>query len=324
MTIRYNFRQFRASGGIIAPRSYQVVPSNYRPIAYVNTSNSIRITCITTENASEFQAIPIMAINVPTARTTSAGIFRRNQFKFNPFSRRLILSKELSLSIRPSHDFTSQVFPLSNTGFTDISQIFHNYSPSTERISPSHKPFGGRMHKQGSYGCLVTSHLMQKTTRRTRANCLYLASNSSDVKATGVKFPAMESESFRIHGVCGSKDSFYSRVNSNDTSFCFGFWNIYNVRENQKPLFTNLFKFRILPCFDWWSSWVRKLDWFAPKANALGFRKREVSFPNNRKNMLFVNHFIPFILSFLGLERSRNIFKSGTRELRRQVESFAY
>ena len=320
---RSDFRQFRAFRAFTSPRGYKVMPRHHRSVANINTSNSVCISSVSTAKASKYQRVSVSLIHMPATRTASTGILGTNQFESNSFGCGFVLHKELSHRIRPTMDTTSHFLTFGNTGFTDVSQIFHDDSLSALLFRPRHKPLRGTVQKMFGYGCFVPAQTLQESARGTSANRLDLGFGFSDATTTGIEFPAMESESFTVLGIGSSENSLDATIDSNNTTIGLWFGDVDFVAQQQIPNRTNPFKFGVLPSFHWWNSIVSHGNGFTPEAKPFRFGKGEVSLPNHRYNFSLKDSLSPAILGFLGLKRSGNMAKSSASQLRWQVKLFA-
>ena len=223
---RLDVRRFRAFGAITCPRIRQDVPAERRSVANVNARHSISISSEATEDASKLQPIPITFIHMPATRTTSTGVLRINQFKVDALSGGFVGNKELSHCIRPTMDGRSELLSFFQTGFTDISQIFHNDTTRPNRFRPSYESFGSNMQEMFGYGSFVVPQSLKKSARGTSANRLHLGFGSADGSTSGVKLPALESKGFAVGRIGCCKKSFDAAVNSDQTTFNFWFVDI--------------------------------------------------------------------------------------------------
>jgi hypothetical protein len=115
---RVDFKRFQTFGGIIAPLGHQIMSSDHRTVPYVNTGNSICISPVSTEKATEIQAVPVAAVDMSTLGTSSTRVLRTDQLESNTFGFGFVSDKELPLSVRPSMDgvtelptFVDSIFP---------------------------------------------------------------------------------------------------------------------------------------------------------------------------------------------------------------------
>ena len=317
---RIDFRHFCAFRGIIAPRSNQVMPSYHRPIAYINTSNSIRISSAPTDEASEFKTVPIAVIHVSTVRASSTGVLRRNQFKGNSLGCGFVLDKELTHSIWPAMHPISHILSLVHTGFTDVSQFFHHYSLCSLLFCPAYKLLRRTMQNVLGYGCFVPRHSLKESTRGTGANRLYFGPDLTDSLPTMIQDSTAKGERLGVVRASSGKNSFNTRVNPNHTTCSLGFWYFYRVGKDEIPNVIALLEFRVTPLLHWWKSFVSNCNWFAPEADALGLSMREVPLPDHRNNFSFKLDFVPLFVRLLGLISTRKNTKDRTGKLRRKFE----
>jgi hypothetical protein len=317
---RIDVRQFCAFRGIIAPRGNQVVPSYHRPIAYVDTGNSVCISSVPTDEASEFKTAPIAGVHITALGASPTSVLGGNQFQGNSLGGGFVLNKELSHSIGPTVDPISHVLSFGNTGFTDISQIFHYYSLCSLLFSPAYKLFRRTMQHVLGYGCFVPRHTLQESTGGTRANRLYFGPFSTDTSATMIQSATTNSHSLGVDGVGGSKNSLDSRVNSNNTASRLKFWNFNIVSKNQIPNVVALLKLGVSPLLSWWNSFISKNNWFSPEADTFSFGIGKVSTPNYWHNLLLKLNFMPLLLGSLRLISGRQGTKHGASQLGREFK----
>lgn len=317
---RIDFRQFCAFGGIIAPRGSQVMPGYHRPIANIHTGNSICIPSASTDEASERQALPITGIHITALRAAPAGIPRGNQLKVNSLGCGFVLHKELSHSIRPAVDPVTHVLSFGNTGFTDISQIFHCYSLCSLLFSPIYKLLGRTMQHVLGYGCFVPRHALEQSAGRTRANRLYFGHFSTNTSTTMIQLATTNRKRLTIDGIGGGKNSLDTGINSDNAARCFRFWDLNMIGKNQIPSAVALLQLGISPLLSWRDSLISQGNWIAPEANTLSGGVRKVTLPNYGKNLVFKLNLMPLLLGSLRLVNSRQSAKYRAGQLRRKLE----
>jgi len=317
---RIDFRQFCAFRGIIAPRSNQVMPSYHRPIAYINAGNSIRISSVPTDEASEFNTVPITVIHASTAGATSTGVLWRNQFKGNSLGCRFVLNKELTHGIWPAVHLISHVLSFVYTGFADVSQFFHHYSLCSLLFCPAYKLLGRTMQNVLGYGRFVPRHSLKESTRGTGANRLYFGPCPTNFLPAMIQVSTTKSKGLGVVRVGSSENSLDSRVNPNHTTCSLGFWNFYKVGKDEIPNLVTLLEFRVTPLLHWWKSFVSKFNWLSPEADALGLGIGKIPLPNHRNNFSFKLDFVPILVRLLGLISTRKNTKDRTGKLRRKFE----
>jgi hypothetical protein len=275
---------------------------------------------VPTDEASEFKAVPVAAIHVTTARASSAGILGRNQLKCDSLGCGLVLHKELSHSIRPAMHLVAKDSSFVNTGFADVSQIFHDYSLCSLLNRPAYKLFRRTMQHVLGYGCFIARHTLQQPMRGSGANRLYFGPNLTDTSPAMVQGTTAQSQRFTVIGVGSSKDSLNSRVNANHTAGSLGLWKLDGISKNKIPNLVTLFQLGVAPLIHWWHSLISNFNWLAPEADTLSSGVGKVPSPNHRHNFSSELNFMPLFLRLLRLVGGRQVVENRTRKLGRKLE----
>ena len=312
-----NVERFRAFGGFTTPRGIQDLPKHHRSIANVTTRNSVRISAITTSETPKFKTVSVPFIHIPAARTTSTGVSRINQLEVNALGSGFVFDKELSLSVRPAIDPTTQVLSLANTGGANIRQFFHDDSSASDAFSPRYKPLRGTMQQVFSHGSLVAAQSLKKPMGGTGAYRLHLGSGLSDVLTAGIQLPTMEEKCLGVFTTGCGEQTLNSRINPDNTTFGFDVGNLNFVSQNQVPISVATLESRSFPSGVIGNRRMFESDGFAPKSNSL-FGHCKVSFPNHWVGRAFELNFSPKPFGFIGSMGSGNGTKSTQSELGRK------
>jgi len=320
VTTRNNFRQFHPFGGIISPRGYEVMPRDHRPVSNVYTSNSIRISPIVTQKTTEFKAVPVTAVNVSAKRTSSTSVLGTNQLRGYAFSFSLVVDHKLTHSIGPTIDPTLHILALSSAGLSNIRQLLHDNFSGSDRLSILHQLFRSYMYQlSGNFG-FMSGHSFKKPLGRLGSLGLNSRTDLPNTPSFMVQRATRKSKGFTIGGICSGKDSFYARVDSDNTTFGFCFRDNYIITKKKIPVLTSLLKFGIFPNFNRRNSVIINTDRIAPKAKSFGFGKGKIPLPDNRNNLPFKHYRMPYLLGSLGKEGCCDISEGRASKLRGQSE----
>jgi hypothetical protein len=282
---RVDFKRFQTFGGIIAPLGHQVMPSDHRTVPYVNTGNSICISSVSTEKATEIQAVPVAAVDMSTLGTSSTRILRTDQLESDPFGFSFVSDKELSLGIRPTVNGVTELSAFIDGIFPDTGrEFFHNDASSPNGLSVLDDFLGSNMHQMGSDLGFVVDHSFQEPSGMLGSFGLNLGSSSADTSATVVQVATRKGECLVIGRVGSGEYPLDTRVNPNDAAFGFGLRKSDFVTKDKIPVFTFLAEFGVLPGLNRGNSLVVDFDRLTPEAEPLLLGEGEISLPDNRHN----------------------------------------
>jgi len=320
---RVDFKRFQTFGGIIAPLGHQVMPSDHRTVPYVNTGNSICISPVPTEKATEMQAVPVAAVDMSTPWASSTRVLGTDQLESDSFGFSLIADHKLSLSVRPTVDPVPHFFALGQTGVTDVGQVFHYDASGSNGLGILDKFLGSDVHQVGSDLGFIVSHPLQKSSGMLGSFRLNLGSGSANTSATVVQVSTREGKGFAVGGVGSGEYPFDARVNSDNAAFGSGLGESYFVAENEIPVFTLLAEFGVFPSLGRRNFSIGYLDRLAPEAESFLVGEGEVSFPNDGYDLSSEGHRMPSLLSSLRQECGSHTPEGRTGKLGREIEIFS-
>lgn len=280
---RVNIDRPDAFRGFKAPRLRSVARYGDRPCANVFRRLKVAIVLVAALLAAEVQALPVRCRDVAAGTAPTACVTRADRLQLNPDCRRLVFNFESHIGVRPSVDFGTEVFPLTQRTVSKVLQVLHHDFSCSDFNRVADQCLGAHMREMGGYGSLVSRHSAKQASGRLGANRLDSRTGAADTRTTVIQFTTVEEKWFGVCGVGGDKHSLHAHVHTDNTTFGFGFWNLHLMRKDQIPLLTDTFEFGIFPPTVRERPRIFNNQKLSPKCDAF-FGAVEIPLPNNRQH----------------------------------------
>ena len=289
-----------------------------RPRSNIFRGMAVSIFLMAALLASEAQSFPVGGRDMAAGMTPTACVFRANRFQFNSYRRGLVFDLESGIGIRPSVEFGSQVFPLTQRTVSDVREFFHDYAPCADFNRVFDQCLRCDMQEVPRYGCLVAAHAPEKAVSGTSANGLDSSASAPDASAAVIQHPAVEEKGFGISRVGGNQHPFDAHIDAHKAPCGFKFWNLNLMSQTQKPLFAYSFDLGVLARAFRKRSGIRYGQKFAPKRKAF-LGAIEVSLPHYRQYGASELCPPPTLVRLAGFVSRTNNLAERAGQLRRQA-----
>lgn len=279
-TPQMQYSQFRVFRGFKAPRIHSVARYGDRPRSNVFRGLTVRIVLVAALLAAEVQALPVRCRDVAAGAAPTACITWTDRLQFDSDSSGFVCNLESHVSIRPAVNFGSEVFPFTQRTVSNVLQVFDHDAPCANLNRVANQCLGCDMQEMSRYGSLTPRHPFQESPGASGANGLNSSASAPDTRATVIQHPAVEEKWFGICRVGRNQHSLDAHINTDDTAFGLGLWNINLVSQVEKPLVSDSLNLGIFPSAFRQRSVICNRQEFTPKRDAF-FGAVEIPLPHH-------------------------------------------
>ena len=240
-TFQIRYLQFRAFGGFKAPRLRCVARYGDRPRPNVLRGLMVCIVLVAALLTAEAQAFSVRCRDMAAGTAPTACVARTDCFQFDSDSSGLVSDLESHISIRPAVNFGTEVFPLAQRTVSDVLQVLNHDAPHSGLNRVADQCLGCGMQEMSRYSSLMPGHPSQESPGTSGANGLNSSACAPDARTTVIQHPAVEEKCFGIRRVAGNQHSLDAHIDTDDTAFGLGFWNLdfrWIINKPRKPLTT--------------------------------------------------------------------------------------
>lgn len=279
-TFQSRDRQFRVYRGNKAPRLNGVARYRDRPRSNIFRGLTVCIVPVAALLTLEVQALSVRCRDIPAARTATACVTGTDRFRLNTDSRRLVGDFESHIGVRPSVDFGTEVFPLTQRTVSYVREFFYHDLSCAEFNRVADQCLRGGVQEHSGYGGLVPRHPSQEPPGILGANRLDSRTNASDARTTVIQFTPMEEKCFSVGRVGRHQHALDAHIHPDNATFGLQFWNFNLITEAQIPLFADPLELGILPRSIRERSAVLDCEKLTPERDAL-LGAVEIPMPHN-------------------------------------------
>lgn len=314
---RVNIDRPNAFGGFNTRRLRSVARYGDRPCANVFRRLKVAIVLVAALLAAEVQALPVRCRDVTAGTAPTACVTRTDRLQLNPDCRRLVFNFESHIGVRPSVDFGTEVFPLTQRTVSNVREFFHNNASCADFNSVADQCLGCDMQKMSRYGSLMPGHPSQESSGRLGANRLNSSAGAPNARTTVIQHPAVEEKCFGIGRVGGHQHALDAHIHTNDAAIGLRFGNLDFVSQAEKPLVSYTLDLRVFPrAFRQWAR-IGNSEKLTPKCDAF-LGAVEVPLPHRRDNGTGKLSKPPALVRLGGLIGGADGFAEGAGKLGRQ------
>ena len=297
------------------------MPGSDRPCSNILRGVTVSIIFVAAFLATETQTFPIGCRDMAAGATTPACVFGINCLQFNSNSSSFIPDLKPGISVRPTVDFGSEVFPFAQRTVSDIRQVF-NHDPSRADFNRVvDQCFRSDMQEMSRYGSLIPGEPLQESSGTSGANGLDSSASAPDASAAVIKHPAVEEKCFGVGRVGRDQHAFDAHVHPDNATLGFKCGNFNLMGKQQIPLVTNTLDLGIFPAN---FRYVRMLqsDGLAKNGDAFSVAE-QVASVSQRHGWPLIDAQIPFAQGLQSFITGSHLAKQGAGQLRRQSELLA-